>query len=1070
MVGYMDFYQKIREENIGKYGTEYKKYLSIIINQYDDRTHFIYEIIQNAEDAGAQYIKFELNRDKLTIYHNGRPFNDRDVQGVCGIADGTKGDGMRIGHFGIGFKSVYCLTETPFIYSGNHNFMIEDQIFPTAVKGLSELDKNETCMILPFNKEGVPKEIAFGEIKDALTKEISAESIIMLNNISRLTIDIVDLQDYIEITREKGYLDKNSPDKIFKLSLVTERINRRTKECKGDGEKNYLYFTDADKEPVSIAFMVEGTELQKVENTKVYAFFPTVIESHQNFYLHAPFDTTPARDNLKKGAEYGKHNVRLIGKINKLIDFAFCWMRDHGYLSFSGFNKVYPIYQYSEDDILYSIYQNSVRIIKNNESLLPTNKPGVYKSISEVCEPLWSVIVEAFPDEDMQRLLHNRNMYWISKEISNEAYSDLKKFIHKNFDIKTIDWKNLVSAIDADFLGQKKLSWFEFLFSHIENYCVRRVGGDNSHYIDASKIPFVRLVDGTHIFAKEDGKPLVYLNNPKIAKYQINELFRKNDTIRSFYYRALQINDYNSEQEVIDGILPKYASKVVKFYTSNHIKENIEDLKEVKDAALLNESIYKMVEDAYIVTDGNEWYRPQDLYIRSSDDRSGYFLVKGLIEIKYLSEHYFDDTVLNIDLDEQFFKKLGCNNGLRIVSVSKNDYKRAVRKYCGVEDATQIEEKIFSKKYISEKLGWGKTFEGFPEALKGLDEKGSIRVARFLNSNIEQINIMGEIVGADDQHFSGSNVDSLMAYTMLGLYVCFEPWVFTKNSPKPCKPIEVDKDDLIDEYFTSKRLLSKIPFKESKSALMNWLEDNNISKSDRELIKKYFSNPEELTKVAKAMASNEAREEQKKLKASGIEELIKQADTKQVNHNEDKISSSEEGLTINPISEKAKENREKKIEKELEKSLDHKTSVTNGFSFTVRECNDQEREFLKNEYDGHCQICYEKIEKYDGNPYFEAINIIKENNLYPVLKNANYLGWNSLCLCPNCAAKYNYCSKKISSLYEQIKDLNIVPDSEEPILIDIELPVNHKEQISYSPRHLISLQQALKVFSDVGKE
>ena len=1066
----MDFYQQIREENIKKYGTEVKKILGIIINQYSDRTHFIYEIIQNAEDAGAQYINFRLDRDKLTIYHNGRPFNDRDVQGVCGIADGTKEDGTRIGHFGIGFKSVYCYTETPYIYSGNHNFVIEDQIFPNATKGISGLDKNETCMILPFNKAGVSEDVAYSEIKDALIKKITAESIIMLNNIGRLTIDIADIQDVIEISKEKGSIDKFTPDNVFELSLLSERINRKTGEHRDDGEKSYLYFTDADKEAVSIIFRIEGKELQKIENSKIYAFFPTAKESHQNFYLHAPFDTTPARDNFKEGAEYGKHNVRLLSKINDLIEFAFCWMRDHGYLSFSGFNKVYPIYQYSEEDILYSIYQNSVRIIKNNESLLPTNKPGVYKSISEVCEPLWSVIVEAFPDEDMQHLLHNRNMFWISKEISTEAYSDLKRFIHNNFDIKTIDWKNLVCAIDADFLKQKKLPWFEFLFSHIENYCVRRIGGDNSHYIDASKIPFVRLVDGSHILPKENGKPLVYLNNPKIAKYQINELFRKNDTIRSFYYRALQINEYNSEQEVIDGILPKYATKDVKFNTSNHIKENIEDLKEIKDASFLNESIYKMVADKYIVTDGKEWYRPQDLYIRSSDDRSGYFLAKGLIDIKYLSEHYFDDTVLNIDLDEQFFKRLGCNHGLRIIAVSKNDYKKAVKKYCGVEDASQIENKIFSKKYISEKLGWEKTFEGFPDALKGLTKEGSIRVARFLNSNIEQINIMGEIVGADDQHFSGSNVDSLMAYTMLGLCVCFEPWIFTKNSDKPCRPIDVDKDDLLDEYYTAKRLLSKIPFKESKSALMNWLEDNNIPKSDRELIKKYFSNPEELTKVAKAMASNEAREEQKKLKASGFEEQLKQADTMQVNPIEEKINGDKEGLTINPISEKAKENREKKIEKELEESLDHKISVTKGFSFTVRECNDQEREFLRNEYDGHCQICFEKIEKYDGNPYFEAINIIKENNLYPVLKNANYLGWNSLCLCPNCAAKYNYCSKKISSFYEQIKDLKIVPDSEDPIVINIELPLNHKEEIAYSPRHLISLQQAIKVFAEVGKE
>ena len=109
----MNFYERVRQENVVKYGTRVSNYIPIIINQYSDRTHFIYEIIQNAEDVGATYIKFHLYKDRLSIIHNGRLFNEKDVNGVCGIADGTKEDGTRIGHFGIGFKAVYGYTSTP---------------------------------------------------------------------------------------------------------------------------------------------------------------------------------------------------------------------------------------------------------------------------------------------------------------------------------------------------------------------------------------------------------------------------------------------------------------------------------------------------------------------------------------------------------------------------------------------------------------------------------------------------------------------------------------------------------------------------------------------------------------------------------------------------------------------------------------------------------------------------------------------------------------------------------------------------------------------------------------------
>ena len=55
-----DLYKRISDSNRIKYGTEAEKILKIIINQYSDRTHFIYEILQNAEDAGAKHIKFHL--------------------------------------------------------------------------------------------------------------------------------------------------------------------------------------------------------------------------------------------------------------------------------------------------------------------------------------------------------------------------------------------------------------------------------------------------------------------------------------------------------------------------------------------------------------------------------------------------------------------------------------------------------------------------------------------------------------------------------------------------------------------------------------------------------------------------------------------------------------------------------------------------------------------------------------------------------------------------------------------------------------------------------------------------
>lgn len=1054
----MNLFQQISNDNRIKYGTEAERVLKIIINQYSDRTHFIYEILQNAEDAGATHIKFRLEKDKLLVFHNGRLFNEKDINGVCGIADGTKQDGTRIGHFGIGFKSVYCYTEVPLIYSGEYHFRILNQLFPEEIAKREGLAKEETCMVLPFNKPDVSKDIAYAEIKNALIKKITADSILMLNNIEDVEIEIDGYFEVININKQKYPLDKqNYPKNVFALSLNTTVTNIVTKKG-NQKDADYLFFTDAEKEATAIIFKVEEKELQEIKNSKVYAFFPTAKEAHQNFYIHAPFDTTPARDNFKEGAEYGKHNLQLVNNICKLIWFAFTWMRDHGYLSVQGFKRVFPIYEYEEDDVLYGIYQNSIDIVREEE-ILPTNIKGEFKVLADICIPLWGVIVDIFNDEDLRRLRGKRTISWLAKEFSTNSYTEILAFLNNNFDITTLDWKDLVLKLDAFFLQQKPLSWTEKLMDKIESYCIKKPTYD-SHYIDVTNIPFVRTSRGEQICARdESGHLLVYLNNPDVAKYKIDADFKKNDSIRSFYSRALRIPEYNIVQEAIENILPKYESRPVKFKTSNTIRENIEDLKIIKDAIYTNLSVLDKLADKYIVTDGTEWYRPSDIYIRSNDIRCGYSLVKDYVNFVYLSNKYFDDTVLSIKLDEDFFKKIGCNLGLKVIETLPGDYLKKVKKYQGQQAEMTLRNDIFAKSYVSKKLNWGFDYEGFSEVFQNMTKEKSFAIAKFLNPNAMNFDIKGELVAANDQHFCGASVSSVMAYSMLGLTLCFEKWIYVQNDDKPHSPLEVDKDDLLFEYKQAKRLISVLPFKEVKNALIDWLEANIENQADVELIKHYLSSPEELTKVAKAMAKNEAAQDARKGKARSARDLIENGDKEQ------KIQKPvETDLDINPISEKAKEKREENLDKELAASLDFDTSVTKGFTFASRKSNKEEKQFLLQEYDGHCQICLKQITKHDGDRYFEAINVIKFAGMEEKFENSSRLGWNSLSLCPNCAAEYNYASKRISSLYEQVMATDIEVDSDDAIEIGIELPMGEAKTIKYSPRHLLALKEALKIY------
>ena len=99
----------------------------------------IYELLQNAEDAlrkrsgwvGSRAVQFALIKSQLRVSHFGKPFDEPDVRGICGIDESTK-DLTAIGRFGIGFKSVYAFTDHPEVHSGLEDFAIEDFVRPVA--------------------------------------------------------------------------------------------------------------------------------------------------------------------------------------------------------------------------------------------------------------------------------------------------------------------------------------------------------------------------------------------------------------------------------------------------------------------------------------------------------------------------------------------------------------------------------------------------------------------------------------------------------------------------------------------------------------------------------------------------------------------------------------------------------------------------------------------------------------------------------------------------------------------------------------------------------------------------
>ena len=333
-------YGKIRDENIARYGWD-TAVLDLLGQLYSERTHFIFELIQNAEDAGATELAFELFADRLEVRHDGRPFTEADVRGVCGVGQsGKSGDFTQIGQFGIGFKSVYAYTSSPRIHSGGEHFRIETYVRPYPAE-LLRGDTAGTVFVFPFDRGAVPAPVAVREISAALNG-IEPGTLLFLRHITRLRVGGVQVDGAVIERRPAGSIP---PDRIPSgrhVILSTGRSDtggpwrpdeewlvwhRQTSGPGLSGRQVEIAFrlgTTADSAALDLAPVSGrapdapggGRRIARCDRSPLNVFFPTQKQTFLGFLVQGPYRTTPARDNVP---EHDPANQALVRETAALL-------------------------------------------------------------------------------------------------------------------------------------------------------------------------------------------------------------------------------------------------------------------------------------------------------------------------------------------------------------------------------------------------------------------------------------------------------------------------------------------------------------------------------------------------------------------------------------------------------------------------------------------------------------------------------------------------------------------------------------------------------------------------------
>ncbi len=635
------FYDRIRKENIGKYGTEVSIYGPVLLaNLYSDRTHFLYEILQNAEDACERarkkgsmkkfFIKFSLLPDRLEVRHNGIPFDENDVRGICGIVGSIKDKNVsQIGKFGIGFKSVYAFTNCPEIHSGDKFFSIRDYVYPYPVKASEDLNPQETLIVIRFDEASEKQKQAHLEIENRL-KRLGIRSFLFLKNLEQISYNV----DSTNGSYVKSYETKMGI-KTVALKYV-ENNEEKTKE-------NWIIFdrplSKDSTRRLEIGYQlifdpsIKKWKIGPANDVKLFAYFPTEKETHLKFLIQGPFNTTPARDNIRDD----DWNRDLIADSAEFVANSIMEVKELGLLNAEFLNTL-PIETdfFTRQVTPFRPVYESVKEMLSSEALLPSID-GSFAKVDQAFIARGKELRSLLSGEQLDLLFDRRNSRWLDENITEVRTPGLFNYLVETLKVNELYPEAFARVFSEAFIkiqsDQWVISFYTFLLSQKALWTKPFYSYDRPGILRTK--PIIRLENNSHVTPFDDsGCQNAYLphKDPTVRTMFTNIVKEiiTNDNKAKEFLQNIGITEPNKIDGILALILPKYNDKAITISEKQNIQHVSWILKtlEENDCSKKDDLLEKLADTPFLlaqnVVDSREEYRkPFEIHIGEATQETG---------------------------------------------------------------------------------------------------------------------------------------------------------------------------------------------------------------------------------------------------------------------------------------------------------------------------------------------------------------------------------------------------------------------------------------------------------------
>lgn len=276
---------------------------NLIVDKYSGKAHFVYELLQNADDAGARNVRIVLDGDRFSFFHDGsRQFSVSDVNkedsdgkigdinAITSIGHSTKVGENKIGKFGIGFKSIFAYCDVPHVEDDNFSFDIQNFIVPVETKRLVGSGRR------------VGETLFCGKIKDNSKADEIASMVASLdfplnylNNVEELDCSV---DGKIYRFKKSIASSKIVEDSVRIYSLISEKTVGQSSMSQNFtcATESFLFGSQQMSATLSMPVDEDGNAVL-CDSSALNCFFPLLEQSSLPFFIHGTFLLSDNREN-----------------------------------------------------------------------------------------------------------------------------------------------------------------------------------------------------------------------------------------------------------------------------------------------------------------------------------------------------------------------------------------------------------------------------------------------------------------------------------------------------------------------------------------------------------------------------------------------------------------------------------------------------------------------------------------------------------------------------------------------------------------------------------------------------